>query len=164
MSADVEHLVHGTLVGFAGSGVLLTGPSGSGKSDLALRLIDTPGLGLGNVLAAARLVADDQVLVHAEGDQVVGRPPPALAGRLEVRGIGIVSVPYMASCPIALVVELVTDSALDRMPEPTRSTLCGISLPSARLAAFEVSATAKLRAMMAVLTSDLRSGEIHKAK
>jgi HPr Serine kinase C-terminal domain len=74
-------MVHGTVVAIDGGGVLLRGPSGRGKSDLALRLID----------AGARLVADDQVLLQRSGMQVLARAPAVLAGLLEIRGVGIVA-------------------------------------------------------------------------
>ena len=71
-------MVHATCVAIGDRAVLLCGPSGSGKSDLALRLID----------GGAQLVADDQVVLRAEGGRIVARAPEALAGRMEVRGIG----------------------------------------------------------------------------
>ena len=86
--------VHGTTVALQGEGVLLRGPSGSGKSDLALRLID----------AGARLVADDQTELKRAADGLVARSPAAIAGRIEVRGVGILDVPTVASAPLRLVV------------------------------------------------------------
>lgn len=74
--------VHGVLVEIAGSGVLLVGPSGVGKSECALEL----------VARGERLVADDAVELEREGDQLVGRAVPAIAGHIEIRGLGILSV------------------------------------------------------------------------
>ncbi|MGA3401716.1 MAG: HPr kinase/phosphatase C-terminal domain-containing protein [Acetobacteraceae bacterium] len=107
--------VHGSCVSRDGDGVLLIGPSGSGKSDLALRLL---GRGFS-------LVADDRVDI----EDGVAAPPPALAGLLEVRGLGIVRLPYAASARLALVAEL--GVAAERLPAPGRHT--GLGLPLIRL-------------------------------
>jgi HPr kinase/phosphorylase len=107
--------VHGSCVSRDGDGVLLIGPSGSGKSDLALRLI---GRGFS-------LVADDRVDI----DDGVAAPPPALAGLLEVRGLGIVRLPYAANARLTLVAEL--GATADRLPTPGRHA--GLGLPLIRL-------------------------------
>src|SRR5450432_3786311 len=118
----VELRVHGSCVARDGAGVLIVGPSGAGKSDLALRL-----LGRGFVL-----VADDQV------DVVNGfaRPPDALAGMLEVRGLGIVRLPYLSDVKLNLVVALTTQTdtltnQTDRLPQPERHDV--LDLPIVRL-------------------------------
>jgi HPr kinase/phosphorylase len=107
--------VHGSCVSRDGDGVLLIGPSGSGKSDLALRLL---GRGFS-------LVADDRVDI----EDGVAAPPPALAGLLEVRGLGIVRLPYAASARLALVAEL--GVAAERLPAPGRHTGLGLALDCA---------------------------------
>lgn len=127
-------MVHATLVAIDGVGVLLRGRSGSGKSDLALRLLDR----------GARLVADDRVVITVGAGEVIGRAPAAIAGLLEVRGVGVMRVPAMAEAPIALVVELDRD-AVERLPEPSRCTDLGVPLPVLRLAPFHASTPAKLR-------------------
>ena len=91
------------------SGVLVLGPSGSGKSDLVLRLLNHGFM----------LVADDRVEV-ADG---VARPPPALAGLLEVRGLGIVRLPHRAAARLTLAVELGVGA---RLPEPVAHPALGI--------------------------------------
>jgi HPr kinase/phosphorylase len=138
--------IHATCVAVDGAGVLIRGPSGSGKSDLALRLID----------AGAVLVADDRVLLTpgAPGGPPAAAPPPALAGRIEVRGIGIVALPHLASAPLALVVDLVAPHAVERLPEPGRAALCGAALPRIALAPFEASAVAKVRLAVRALGVD----------
>ena len=128
-------LVHGTCVDLDGRGILLRGPSGSGKSDLALRLID----------GGARLVADDQVELHRDGRQVLARSPIAISGRIEIRGLGIVPLPHVETTPLRAVVDLVAPQAVERMPEPRMVTLLDVELPAVSLAAFEASAVAKLR-------------------
>ena len=132
-------MVHATCVAIGDRAVLLCGPSGSGKSDLALRLID----------GGAQLVADDQVVLRAEAGRIVARAPEALAGRMEVRGIGIVAVTHIAAAPVALVVDLVAAAAVERMPEPARRTLLDIALPLVALAPFEASTPAKIRLALA---------------
>ena len=91
MTDPATVLVHATAVAIAGRAVLILGSSGSGKSDLALRLITTPLLHDGKPLEV-RLVSDDQVIVERQGDRLFASPPPTIAGRLEVRGIGILPV------------------------------------------------------------------------
>ena len=125
-------------------GVLLRGPSGAGKSDLALRLIDAGG----------RLVADDQVCLASEAAALFAAAPTALAGRIEVRGLGIVAVPALARARLVLAVDLTERAAVERLPEPTTVTLGGIVLPLVRLAAFEASAVAKVRLAVALAAGD----------
>ncbi len=127
--------VHGTCVAVAGSGVLLRGPSGSGKSDLALRLID----------GGARLVADDQVTIEREGDRLLTSPPAAIAGKLEVRGVGILSVEHRAAVPLVLVVDLVAAEAVERLPEAESVELLGCAIRRLALNPWEASAAAKVR-------------------
>lgn len=139
--------IHATCVDIAGLGVLLLGKPGSGKSDFALRLIDQRGTGTGEAPMAACLVADDQTLIEANGDALFASPPPATAGKLEVRGIGIVEVPHMARTRLRLAVELVNDRGLERLPDlpVCCQAWLGVALPVVRLAPFEASAPAKLR-------------------
>lgn len=130
-------LIHATAVADPASGraVLLRGPPGSGKSDLALRLIDRGWC----------LVADDQVAIELRAGRLVARPPDAIAGRMEVRGLGIVALPHMDEATVVLVIDLVAPEAIERLPEPARCALAGADLPLLRLAAFEASAVAKVR-------------------
>lgn len=134
--------VHATCIGLrrgrAWAGVLLRGPSGAGKSDLALRLIDS----------GARLIADDQTHLERTGRALIATAPPALAGLLEVRGVGIVRLApaqRLARAPLALLVDLVAAERVERLPELARESVLGITLPVVALAAFEASAPAKLR-------------------
>ena len=132
-------LVHASCVAIDGKAVLLRGPSGSGKSDLSLRLID----------GGAALVADDQVLIETVERETGSRDlmasaPAALAGLLEVRGIGIVGCDSLASAPVRLVIDL-DAAAVERMPIGDTCVLLGISLPRIVLDPFEPSAAAKVR-------------------
>ena len=133
--------VHGTVVAVNGRGVLLRGPPGAGKSDLALRLVDR----------GARLVADDRVEIALRRGRLIARAPAALAGLIEVRGIGVVPISRRASAAIVLVVDLVKPERVERMPEPDRCVLAGLSLPRLKLAPFEATATLKLRLALAQL-------------
>ena len=142
--------VHGTSVALGGDGILLRGPPGSGKSDLALRLIDE----------GARLVADDQTELHPSGPLLRMTAPAVLAGRLEIRGLGILAVPSLASSPLRLVVDLVAPGAIERLPEPRFCDLAGYSLPCLALAPFEASATAKLRLALRALSLPLGVGAL----
>jgi serine kinase of HPr protein (carbohydrate metabolism regulator) len=135
MNQPLKTQIHASCVELAGTGVLLRGPSGSGKSDLALRLID----------GGAQLVADDRTDLMLEGGVIVASVPGTIAGRLEVRGVGIVSLPYCRRVRIGMVVDLVTPDAVERMPEARHCTYLGVRLPLLALAPFEASAPAKLR-------------------
>jgi RNase adaptor protein for sRNA GlmZ degradation len=126
--------VHGTAVAIGGQGVLLQGAPGAGKSDLALRLI---GLG-------ATLVADDQVELVPRDGGLLASPPATIAGLIEVRGVGIRRLTYVADIPLALVVELVSTERVERLPDPAFIELSGISVPRLVLAPFEVSTPLKI--------------------
>ncbi|MFZ5610024.1 MAG: HPr kinase/phosphorylase [Pseudomonadota bacterium] len=137
--------VHASCVALDGRGVLITGASGAGKSDLALRLID----------GGALLVADDQVLLTREKGAIVARPPPRLAGLIEVRGLGIrTGLPTCDEATLALVVALVARSAVERLPPPAHFTLDGASVPRVKLCAFDASAPAKVRAALRTRAMD----------
>jgi HPr kinase/phosphorylase len=130
--------IHATCVKLAsGAGVLLMGPSGSGKSDLALRLIDE----------GAALVADDRCDLFVEGGALTARAPATLAGLVEIRGVGIITMPYENWATISLVVELVPREDVVRLPEPEQFTELGVSVRSVRLHAFDASTPAKIRAI-----------------
>ncbi|HZB91414.1 MAG TPA: HPr kinase/phosphatase C-terminal domain-containing protein [Stellaceae bacterium] len=131
--------IHGTSVVLGGDGILLRGPSGSGKSDLALRLID----------GGARLVADDQTELRRVKDALVMTAPATIAGCIEARGIGILHVPSAPAALLRLVVDLIAPEQVERLPEPAFCTLLGIAVPLLRLAAFEASVPAKLRLALA---------------
>ena len=99
-------LVHASAIAIDGRAVLLRGPSGAGKSDLALRLID----------GGARLVADDQVELRRAGERVLVTAPAAIAGLIEVRGVGIIRLQPVTEATLALLVDLVPLPELDRFP------------------------------------------------
>jgi HPr kinase/phosphorylase len=135
-------LVHATAIAIDGRAVLLRGPSGSGKSDLAVRLID----------AGARLVADDQSELSRRGDALIVRAPATIAGLLEVRGVGIVHFEALAEAPVALIAELVEPEKIERLPIPRTETIFELNIPLIELVAFEASAVAKLRLALRAFT------------
>jgi serine kinase of HPr protein (carbohydrate metabolism regulator) len=147
VAAVVAQLVYGTCLTLGTRAALLRGSSGSGKSDLALRFIlEAPPT------IDAALEADDQVLVAREGDKLFARPPATIAGLIEVRGIGIVPLPYREA-ELRLLIDLVDSADIPRLPVvgEERGELCGISLPVLRLAPFEASAPLKLRLALQAL-------------
>lgn len=127
--------LHATCVEIDGVGVLIRGPSGSGKSDLALRLLD----------GDARLVADDRVDLRMRGGCLMAMPPPAIAGKLEVRGLGIVDAAWLPEIRLSLLVELKPAETIERLPVPSSCQLEGVVLPRLELWPFEASACAKIR-------------------
>lgn len=143
MSDEVERL-HATVVVVGGRGILLRGASGSGKSDLALRLIAAGSLST----AADRplLVADDHVILTRTARGVAASAPPMLRGLLEVRGVGITTLDVAENAMIALVVDLVRDEPVERLPDPwPMCEILSFLFPTIRLRAFEASAPLKIR-------------------
>ncbi|MCB1500191.1 MAG: serine/threonine protein kinase [Bauldia sp.] len=120
-SADT---IHASAVAVGSTGVLIRGRSGSGKSALVLGLLDRDP-------DATRLVADDRVILSREDDRIVAAPPPALAGMLEVRGQGVVTVGHLPSVVLALVVDLLPAEDCPRLPEPAERfvTMLDVRLP-----------------------------------
>ena len=125
--------VHATTVALDGRAVLISGISGSGKSDLALQLIDR----------GFTLVADDQTIVQKRGDRLYASAPPTIRGKLEVRGLGVVAMPVVEDLPIALVVELT--SVIQRLPDDARERfICGLAVPLISVDAQTASAPSKV--------------------
>jgi len=125
--------VHASTVATGGRAVLLSGPSGSGKSDLALRLIDR----------GFTLVSDDQTVVRREGDRLIASAPPTIAGKLEVRGLGSVEMETVTNIPVALFVELTSD--IERLPDENRErSILGVELPLISIDARTASAPSKV--------------------
>ena len=118
--------VHASTLVVGEHGVLVRGPSGSGKTRLVLALMAEAGRD-----AFARLVADDRTLLSRHAGRIVARPHPAIAGLVERRGLGIVTVPSEPACRVSLVVDLVVGPWPPRMPDPRddATTLAGIALP-----------------------------------
>lgn len=125
--------LHASCVALDGRAVLISGPSGAGKSDLALRLIDR----------GFTLVSDDQTIVRKSNDRVVATAPATIAGKLEIRGIGIVDMETVGDVPVALVVELTSE--IQRLPDDSRDrAVLGVRLPLISVDAMTASAPSKV--------------------
>lgn len=125
--------LHASTVAIDGRAVLISGPSGSGKSDLALRMLDR----------GFTLVSDDRTIVRKEGSRLVASAPETIKGKLEVRGIGIVEVATASDVPLALVVELTSD--IERLPDDSRERLIlGVGVPLISVDAMTASAASKV--------------------
>jgi len=139
----MRQMVHGTAISIGGHAVLIMGESGSGKSDLALRLIDR----------GAILISDDVVFLETRDNAPILTVAPNIAGKIEVRGVGISSVDFLASAPLRLIVQFI--DAPDRLPEDiARASIGDYVVPVSRLNPFEHSSAIKVEyALRAVLDS-----------
>ena len=137
--------VHASAVLAGARAVLIRGPAGAGKSQLALALIHCAETGL---LRFARLVGDDRVHLEPHHGRLLARPAAALAGLLEVRGLGIRRLAYEPMALVGLVVDLAAEDAA-RLPAAGETEIAGVSLPRLAVAA----ATDPLPAVLAALRS-----------
>lgn len=151
---EARELVHGTCVALGEHAALLRGPSGAGKSDLALRFLALPGEGQHRPL----LVGDDQVFVEPNGNgELVASAPSSIAGKIEVRGLGIAAVPSIAEAQLALVCDLVRSEDVPRMPSTPweRTVIAGVKLRMIKLDPWEPSAPLKLKMALLWAANDL---------
>ena len=132
----MSETLHAGCIAIGGRGVLIAGRSGSGKSDLALRLIDR----------GARLVSDDYTLVEARGGRLYARAPETIAGRMEIRGVGIVDMESLPEAALCLHLDLEAPPA--RLPEPGSIVIAGLFVPSLPFSALEASAPIRLEAAL----------------
>ncbi len=125
--------LHATTVAIESHGVMITGASGAGKSDLALQLIDR----------GAQLVSDDYTALKTDNGLLIARPPLTIAGKIEVRGLGLLTLDYRSSVAVSLIVDL--DAAVERFPDPLPQTeILGLAIPTLPMRAFEASAVIKV--------------------
>ena len=133
MAIPSSEMLHASTVAIDGQAILITGVSGSGKSDLALRLIDR----------GARLVSDDYTLVTRVGDMLTASAPANIKGKIEVRGVGIMNIDPIDSSIAALIIRL--DGNPERLPGFTEAqVVAGVAIPAITLAPFEASAPIKV--------------------
>jgi HPr kinase/phosphorylase len=136
--------IHASAVLVGARAALIRGPSGSGKSRLALELIEAARAG---PLRFARLVGDDRVHLESAGARLLVRPAPALAGLIELRGTGLLRLDYEPCAVVGIVVDLDAEDA-ERLPEKPRIDIDGISLPRLAVARGD----AALPGVLALLT------------
>jgi serine kinase of HPr protein (carbohydrate metabolism regulator) len=132
--------LHASTVAVDGRAVLITGPSGSGKSDLTLRLLDRGFV----------LVSDDQTIIKKNGSRLCATSPPTIRGKLEIRGVGIVTVDHVEDVPVAMVVELTSD--IQRLPDDSRERpMLGVPVPLISVDALTASAPSKVAVALDLL-------------
>lgn len=139
--------VHASCVSIGSRGVLLLGKSGSGKSDVALRLM----------AHGAMLVADDQVLLHEEDGVLRAGVDAHIRGLLEIRGIGLVRYPVASNIPLRLAVNLVALEQMEHIPTPQQFSLLGVSIPQISIHGFDSSTPHKIYAAIHAM----RRGNLH---
>jgi len=147
--------VHASAVLAGARAVLIRGPAGSGKSRLALAIIEAAQTGL---LPFARLVGDDRVHLEPSHGRLLVRPAPALAGLIEVRGLGIRRMPHEPRAVVGLVVDLAAGDA-ERMPACGDATIAGIALPRLAVAQGVQPLPAVLAALVSPAAESLPAGE-----
>lgn len=137
--------IHATLISYNNNGILFIGKSGSGKSDLALRMI---------MQNNALLVSDDYVNLEVVDDNLYGIAPQEIAGKMEVRGLGIVPFNNKNREKITLCVELCQKREdVERLPMPEYCDFLGISVPKIKLYAFDCSTSCKIIAKISSIIS-----------
>jgi serine kinase of HPr protein (carbohydrate metabolism regulator) len=133
MTTVSSETLHASCVAINGLAVLIEGPSGAGKSDLALRLIDRGGV----------LVSDDYTVLIRKAKQLVATAPATIAGKIEVRGLGIIEMPHQDGIPVGLIVTLSRD--VERMPpEIVCRRIAGVDIPSIALDGYQNSTPIKV--------------------
>ena len=144
---NTNQQIHATAIEINGIAVLLRGAPGIGKSDLALRLIEE----------GAKLIADDRVQLIEINGQVCASSPESISGIMEVRVVGILNVESTSEIPIGLLVELVVESEIERLPEPEYDQLLTQKIKVIKIDPFSVSATAKIRYVLKLIKGEIKS-------
>ena len=132
-------LLHATTIAVNQQAVVITGAPGAGKSDLALRMID----------AGAVLVSDDQTELSVIDDVLVASPPISIAGMIELRHVGLITMPYIKQVPVALTIDLVgSDYPLERLPDLDLVLWLDHPVRRIRLPSYAASTPCKIRAVL----------------
>jgi HPr kinase/phosphorylase len=143
--------IHASAVLIGAKAALIRGPAGAGKSRLAWELLQAASLG---ALPFARLVADDRAYVEPGAGRLLVRPADALAGMLEIRGLGIRRLPYEPVAAVGLIIDLAaTDAARHPAREAGKTSIAGITLPRLAVAA-DMPALPIVLAFLRTLTAD----------
>ncbi len=143
--------VHASVVAIEGKAVLLRGPSGSGKSDLALRLMDQ----------GAKLVSDDYVELHTDNSHISATPPDTIRGLMEIRGVGLIKFPCLNKADLALALDLVPAAQIERLPvRQNRLYVDGVSVPLFKMDGLAASAPARIRILLENLDDLMIAEEI----
>ena len=145
-------VVHASAVCLDGQGVLLLGESGSGKSTVALNLIESYG---------AELIGDDRIALFAEGAALLARPYENLHGLIELRGLGLLRLPYCAKADIGLAVELGAASQVPRLAPSAYFTHDGVAVPLLRLHGHDPNTPLKIKWALKVLTHGFQDDAIY---
>jgi len=145
MTNNTSLQIHATCISLEGLGFLLRGPSGIGKSDLALRMMEYN----------SQLIADDRVDLTLEGGILIAQAPTCLRGLLEVRGVGVIEVPYSNSIQILGIINLVGNNKIKRLPAPRTELLLGVEIPSYQLDPWEASTTTKVKILRGVISGSI---------
>lgn len=140
-------MIHASCVAVGDCGVVLRAGSGQGKSSLALRLIDQ----------GAELVGDDYCRYWVRAGALWVGPQPALAGVIEVRGIGLVTMPYRAEVRVGVVFDLCPGRALERLPTAQTTRIEGLEIPCYALDPYHNDACAKVRLAVRLATGNIKT-------
>ncbi len=139
--------LHATTIGLNGTAVMIRGAVGSGKSDLALQILEAPGTGLSGQTIKATLIADDQTMLRLEGGIVFASCPENIEGLLEVRGHDVLQLESVQHVPLALVVDLRPAAQIERLPqlEDMVTQILGVTIPRIDIDPTKASAATRLR-------------------
>lgn len=137
MTVLSSETLHASCVSIGGRAILIEGLSGSGKSDLALRLIDR----------GAALVSDDYTIVRRIDGKLIASAPPNIGGLIEVRGVGLVPMTFESDVPIALIASIAT--TIERLPDLNSTRIvAGVAIPTCLIAPLEASAPIKIEMLL----------------
>jgi HPr kinase/phosphorylase len=145
--------LHATTVSLNGTAVMIRGASGTGKSDLALQLLESTGNGLTGQPITTVLVADDQTILSRRGEIIYASCPDTIAGLLEVRGHDVLQVEAAQNLPLVLVVDLRPSAQIERLPQPEDmlTQILGLAIPNIMIDPAKASAASRLRVAWARL-------------